>query len=119
MTDVRSPSLVIGQSGRPADWGVCVNPAAAAISASCSIAMTSPFLFGNVLAAMLSGIERQLLRHYSERDRVISGTQRSAQHRRLVALGYIREQSLITQDALKIIVTPAGHAALEDDPGAA
>ena len=61
---------------------------------------------------MLSNIERELLRHYSERDRIIKG-QRTSEHRRLLALGYIREQRVHpnTSDR-RIIVTPAGHAAL-------
>ena len=40
---------------------------------------------------MLSNIERELLRHYSERERIISG-QRTSEQRRLLALGYILEQ---------------------------
>jgi hypothetical protein len=57
---------------------------------------------------MLSNIERQLLEHYSGRERVISG-QRTAQHQRLLAVGYIREQRVYpnTSDA-RIIVTAAG-----------
>jgi hypothetical protein len=43
---------------------------------------------------------------------------RSLQHRRLLALGYIREQSLNIRELL-ITLTPAGHAALHDDPRAA
>jgi hypothetical protein len=68
---------------------------------------------------MLSDIERQLLRHYAQRRPIIKG-KRTAQHQRLLALGYIREQRVHpnTPDRL-IIVTPAGHAALEDGPGAA
>ena len=62
---------------------------------------------------MLNNIERELLRHYSERERIISG-QRTSEHRRLLALEYIREQRVHpnTSDR-RIIVTPAGHAALE------
>jgi hypothetical protein len=68
---------------------------------------------------MLSNIERQLLHHYSERDRVVSG-QRTTQHQRLLAIGYIREQRVHpnTSDR-RIIVTAAGYAALGDGPGVA
>jgi len=62
---------------------------------------------------MISEIERQLLRHYSERERIGWSTRRSFQHQRLLALGYIREHDL------KVTLTPMGHAALEDGPGAA
>jgi hypothetical protein len=67
---------------------------------------------------MVSDIERELLHHYSVRERVVRGMRRSLQHRRLLALGYIREQSLNIRELL-ITLTPAGHAALHDDPGAA
>ena len=62
---------------------------------------------------MLNNIERELLRHYSERERIISG-QRTSEHRRLLALGYILEQRVRpnTSDR-RIIVTPAGYADLE------
>jgi hypothetical protein len=68
---------------------------------------------------MLSKIERQLLHHYSERERVISG-KRTTQHERLLAIGYIREQRVHpnTSDR-RIIVTATGYAALEDSPVAA
>ena len=43
---------------------------------------------------MLSDIERQLLHHYSRRERVIYwGMRRSVQHQRLLAFGYIREEN--------------------------
>jgi hypothetical protein len=67
---------------------------------------------------MISDIERQLLNYYSERGRVIRAMRRSIQHQRLLALGYIREQSLDIREML-ITLTPAGFAALEDNPGAA
>jgi hypothetical protein len=67
---------------------------------------------------MISDIERQLLRHYSERERVVRAMRRSLQHQRLLALGYIREQTLNIRELL-ITLTPAGHAALEDGPGVA
>jgi len=38
---------------------------------------------------MISEIERQLLRHYSERERLVLHMRRSYQHQRLLALGYI------------------------------
>src|SRR6476469_9507373 len=62
---------------------------------------------------MLSHIERELLRHYSERERIISG-QRTSEHRRLLTLGYIREERVHpnTSDR-RIVVTPAGYVALE------
>ena len=67
---------------------------------------------------MISDIERQLLHHYSERERVIRAMRRSLQHRHLLALGYIREQSLNIRELL-ITLTPEGFAALEDGPRAA
>jgi hypothetical protein len=48
---------------------------------------------------MLSNIERQLLHHYSERERVIGG-RRTTQHQRLLAVGYIREQTPPTGGSL-------------------
>ena len=59
-----------------------------------------------------SEIERQLLRHYRERERTARTILRSYQHQRLLALGYIREQNLNIRE-LMITLTPAGHAALE------
>jgi hypothetical protein len=68
---------------------------------------------------MLSDIERQLLRHYSRRERVIYwGMRRSLQHRRLLAFGYIREENRDVR-ALSVSLTPAGRTALADDPGVA
>lgn len=67
---------------------------------------------------MISEIERQLLRHYSERERTARTTRRSYQHQRLLALGFIREQNLNIGEVL-ITLTPAGYAALEDGPAAA
>jgi hypothetical protein len=66
---------------------------------------------------MLTKIEQQLLRHYSAYERAIRGAQRSVQHQRLLALGFISEQSLGTIQDQVIVVTPAGRAALGDDPG--
>ncbi len=67
---------------------------------------------------MLSEIERQLLHYYSQRERIFRAARRSIQHQRLLALGYIREQSLNIRE-LVVTLTPAGYAALEDGPGAA
>jgi hypothetical protein len=67
---------------------------------------------------MLSEIERQLLQYYSDGQRMIWPVRRSLQHQRLLAYGYIREQSLNIRE-LQVTLTPAGHAALEDGPGAA
>ena len=62
---------------------------------------------------MLSHIERELLRHYSERERIIRG-QRTSEHRRLLALGYIGEQRVHPNISdRRIIVTPEGRGALE------
>ena len=63
----------------------------------------------------MSEIERQLLQHYSERRRIIWPVRRSLQHQRLLAYGYIREQSLNIRE-LWVTLTPAGQAALEDGP---
>jgi hypothetical protein len=69
---------------------------------------------------MLSNIEWQLLHHYSERERVIDGPERSLQHQRLLALGYIREQKInLSIPGRLIVVTPAGRAALGDGPSVA
>jgi hypothetical protein len=46
------------------------------------------------------------------------GMRQSLQHRRLLALGYIRDQSLNIRELL-ITLTPGSQAALHDDPGAA
>jgi hypothetical protein len=59
--------------------------------------------------------ERRLLKHYCERERVITGLQRTHAHLRLLDLGYIEEQSVNIQDLL-IVVTDAGRA--EQDAGA-
>jgi hypothetical protein len=49
-----------------------------------------------------------VLHHYSAYERVIRGAQRSVQHQRLLALGFISEQSLGTiQD--QVIVRYAGR----------
>jgi hypothetical protein len=64
---------------------------------------------------MLSNIERQLLRHYSEDERLIGKQARSQQHLRLLALGYVQE-NVVDAGNLLIVVTAAGLAALDDDP---
>jgi hypothetical protein len=64
---------------------------------------------------MLSNIERQLLRHYSEDERLIGKQTRSQQHLRLLAWGYIREH-VVDAGNLLIVVTAAGHTALDDGP---
>jgi hypothetical protein len=58
--------------------------------------------------------ERNLLKHYRERERVISGLQRTRAHLRLLDLGYIEEQSVNLQDLL-IVVTDAGREFAEQD----
>jgi hypothetical protein len=60
---------------------------------------------------MLTDGEVRLLKHYSERERVIKGLQRTAEHQRLLALGYINEEHLNMQD-LRITVTDTGRALL-------
>ena len=59
----------------------------------------------------LSDDERNLLRHYAERERVINGFQRTAPHQHLLHLAYIEERAVNVQDLL-IVVTEAGQAAL-------
>jgi len=60
---------------------------------------------------MLTEAERKLLVYYSTGERIIDGTQRTMQHQRLLALGYIHERGLDTREAL-ITVTPSGRIAL-------
>jgi len=60
----------------------------------------------------LSDDERNLLRHYSERDRpVINTRDRTAAHQHLLGVGYIKEHAVSIQD-LEITVTEAGRQAL-------
>jgi hypothetical protein len=59
----------------------------------------------------LSGDELHLLKHYGESERVIGGLERTTVHQRLLALGYIREQSVNIMELL-IIVTDEGRTAL-------
>jgi hypothetical protein len=63
----------------------------------------------------LADEERQLLRYYGERERVISGPQRTASHQVLLDLGYIKEQPVNLQDLL-IVVTEAGRRVLSSPP---
>jgi hypothetical protein len=59
----------------------------------------------------LSDDERNLLRHYAEEERVISGFERTPTHLHLLRIGYIREQPVDGQGLL-ITVTEAGQHAL-------
>jgi hypothetical protein len=56
----------------------------------------------------LSDDERNLLRHYSEAERLIDGTDRSAAHQHLLRMGYIEERAVNLRDLL-IVVTDAGR----------
>jgi hypothetical protein len=67
---------------------------------------------------MLSDIERHLLLHYIEDERIISRRARSQQHMGLLAFGYIKEH-VIDIGNLLISITRAGYAALDDGPSAA
>jgi hypothetical protein len=60
--------------------------------------------------------ERRLFGHYCERERVISGLQRTQAHLRLLDLGYIKEQAVNIQDLL-ITVTDVGRRYAEQDDG--
>ena len=59
--------------------------------------------------------ERQLLRYYGERERVISGPQRGPAHQLLSDLGYIKEQPVNLQESL-IVVTETGRKVLASAP---
>jgi hypothetical protein len=59
----------------------------------------------------LSNDERNLLRHYSERDRVINTRDRTSAHQHLLGVGYIEEHAVNIQELL-ISVTEAGRQAL-------
>jgi hypothetical protein len=59
----------------------------------------------------LSNDERNLLRHYAERDRVINSRDRTSDHRHLLGIGYIKEHAVNIQELL-ISVTEAGRQAL-------
>ena len=67
----------------------------------------------------LSNDERNLLRHYSKRDRVINTRDRTPAHQHLLGFGYIKEHAVNiqvvsheTQQYLRISVTEAGRQAL-------
>ena len=62
----------------------------------------------------LADDERQLLRYYGERERVISGPQGPA-HQLLSDLGYIKEQPVNLQESL-IVVTETGRKVLASAP---
>ncbi len=60
----------------------------------------------------LSDDERNLLRHYSERDRpVIHTSDRTLTHQHLLGIGYIKEHPINFQEVL-VSVTEAGRLAL-------
>jgi hypothetical protein len=59
----------------------------------------------------LSNDERNLLRHYAEGDRFISGPQRAPVHQHLLRIGFIEEKPVSLRDSL-ISVTDAGRKAL-------
>ena len=63
----------------------------------------------------LSNYERNLLRHYSERDRVITPRERTPAHQHLLGIGYIEEHAANKQELL-ISVTEAGRQALRSPP---
>ena len=60
----------------------------------------------------LTDDERNLLRHYSERDRpVIHTSDRTLTHQHLLGIGYIKEHPVNFQEVL-VSVTEAGRLAL-------
>ena len=59
----------------------------------------------------LSDDERNLLRYYAERERVIHGPVRGAVHQQLFRSGYIEGRRVKTQGAL-VVMTAAGQRAL-------
>ena len=63
----------------------------------------------------LSNDERNLLRHYSERDRVIDTRNRTPAHQHLLGIGYIKEHAVNIQELL-ISATEAGRQALRSPP---
>jgi len=60
---------------------------------------------------VLSDDERNLLRFYCERDRVINIQDRTPTHQHLLGIGYIKERS-VSVEYLLISVTDAGRKAL-------
>lgn len=63
----------------------------------------------------LADEERQLPRYYGERERVVSGLQRTSTHQVLLDLGYIEEQLVNLQDLL-VVVTETGRKVLSSPP---
>jgi hypothetical protein len=59
----------------------------------------------------LSDDERNLLRHYSERDRVISTRDRTPAHQHLLSIGYIKERA-VSVGYWVVRVTEAGRKVL-------
>jgi hypothetical protein len=63
----------------------------------------------------LSNDERNLLRYYAERDRVINTRDRTSDHQHLLGVGYIKERGVNIQELL-ISATEAGRQALRSPP---
>jgi len=59
----------------------------------------------------LSDPERYLLRHYSERHRVINTRDRSPGHQHLVSIGYVKERAVSVEYWL-VSVTDEGRKVL-------
>jgi hypothetical protein len=59
----------------------------------------------------LSNDERNLLRYYAERDRVINARDRTSDHQHLSGIGYIKEHAVNIQELL-ISVMEAGRQVL-------
>jgi hypothetical protein len=59
----------------------------------------------------LSDLQRYLLRHYSERPRVISTRDRGPSYQHLVSIGYIKERA-VSDEYWLISVTEAGRKVL-------
>ena len=75
--------------------------------------MFSDLVGSTALSARMD--ERQLLRYYGERERVISGPQRGPAHQLLWDLGYIKEQPVNLQELL-IVVMERGRKILSSAP---
>jgi hypothetical protein len=61
----------------------------------------------------LSNDERNLLRHYTETERIIHGPMRGAVHQHLLRSGYIEERTVNAQATL-VVVSAAGRRALRN-----
>jgi hypothetical protein len=59
----------------------------------------------------LSTDERNLLRYYAERARILHGPGRGVVHQHLLSTGYIEEKTVNMQDSV-IVLTQAGRMAL-------